>query len=172
MPPQRANVHRHTNAPIGTFRQVHIDPVGPLPTSRSCRYLLTVSPLGAQLSLFAASLPKPSRWHFDFIGPQYMMTLDSSPLMWTTIPVRRLCAFLSCRGLCKTATHPTAFLTTVECGTQKSPGNWVEMFPLGLLGIGLYRLLSSGNGLRECGAFCRGNLCPPPRLSLRKFHCQ
>ena len=45
---QRAKVHQHTTTPLGTFNtpdvrfdHVHIDLVGPLPTSHGCTYLLT-----------------------------------------------------------------------------------------------------------------------------------
>lgn len=45
---QRAKVHRHTKAPVSSFTPVdrlshlHIDLVGPLPTSNNCRYILTM----------------------------------------------------------------------------------------------------------------------------------
>ena len=45
---QRANVHRHTFAPLSQFQapsarfdHVHIDLVGPLPSSDGCNYILT-----------------------------------------------------------------------------------------------------------------------------------
>lgn len=47
-PCQRAKVQQHTNSPIASFKQtnrlehVHIDLVGPLPTSNGYRYLLTM----------------------------------------------------------------------------------------------------------------------------------
>ena len=67
---QRAKVHRHTTTPLGTFNtpdvrfdHVHIDLVGPLPTSQGCTYLhlLTDSLAGQKPSLYQTQLLP--QWH-------------------------------------------------------------------------------------------------------------
>jgi len=154
---QRAKVQRHTQAPIGTFdlpdarfSHVHIDLVGPLPTSRGCRYLLTCVD---RFSRWCGAFPIPEisaetviltfllHWVAVYGAPR-VVTTDRGQ-QFESASFKGLCEFLGCTRIRTTAYHPAAngmverFHRQLKAALRACdrPENWVENLPLVLLGI-------------------------------------
>ena len=109
---QRAKVHRHTVTPIGTFatpdarfRHVHIDIVGPLPSSNGFCYLLTC-------------IDRFTRW--PEAVPIYNITAETVAkafvekwiamfgVQFESNPFKQLSRLLGSRHIRTTAYHPSA----------------------------------------------------------------
>jgi hypothetical protein len=137
IPCQRAKVHKHTTAPIGTYQNpdarfdhIHIDIVGPLPYSKGKQYLLT-------------AIDRFTRWPEAFpltdISAQSCAKTLCENWIWrfgvpTRITTDRGTQFESALLSPKTirhATHPNHSLSPIK---QRNCGK-TETLPLVLLGI-------------------------------------
>ena len=156
---QRVKVTRHTNAPMMTFKPpdahfdvVHIDLVGPLPSSHGYLYLLTcvdrftrwpeAFPL---IEITAESVARAFvfGWIARFGVPSTIVTdrgrqFESN--LWT-----QLNCFFSIHRQYTTAYHPAANGTVERFHRQlksslkcfANPNLWIDALPLVLLGLGL-----------------------------------
>ena len=156
VPCQRNKIHRHTTAapaqfppPADRFRQVHIDLVGPLPTSDGYRYLLTAvdrfSRWPEAVPLRGITAPEVARalisgWISRFGVPAEIITDRGSQFesaLWA-----ELSAVLGCSRRRTTAYHPQSNGMVERLHRQlkaalraAAPTQWTDALPLVLLGI-------------------------------------
>uniref|UniRef100_A0A669CFS1 Gypsy retrotransposon integrase-like protein 1 n=1 Tax=Oreochromis niloticus TaxID=8128 RepID=A0A669CFS1_ORENI len=157
IPCQRAKIHRHTQAPLESFRvpgrrfdHVHVDLVGPLPQSQGFTHLLTVVdrttrwPEAVPLaSTTAAAVARAflSTWVSRF-GPPADITSDRGPQfvseLWSAmadglgVKVHRTTAYHpQANGMCE------RFHRSLKAAFRASltDGNWVDRLPWVLLGL-------------------------------------
>ena len=153
---QRSKVHRHTVSPIGSFSlphhrfaNVHIDLVGPLPSSRGFTYLLTCIdrftrwPEAIPLSdISAESVARAfvEQWIARF-GSPITVTTDRGAQFESSL-FTELTKILGCSRLRTTAYHPQANglverfhrqLKAALCAHDNT--TWTDSLPLVLLGI-------------------------------------
>ena len=153
---QRAKVQRHTITPLGTFANpdarfdhVHVDIVGPLPTSRGVTYLITcvdrftrwpeALPM-ADISADTVARTFVSGWVARF-GVPSTVTTDRGR-QFTSHLWRALTELLGCHHLRTTAYHPSAngmverFHRQLKASLKaKTPVHWTDSLPMTLLGI-------------------------------------
>ena len=154
---QRAKVHRHTVTPLATFNtpdarfdHVHIDLVGPLPTSQGCTYLLTCVD---RFTRWPEAIPIPDStadtaaqafvngWVSRFGVPSTITTDRGQQFesnLWT-----QLMRLLGSNRIRTTAYHPIAnglverfhwhLKGALKC--LSDPTHWTKAIPLILLGI-------------------------------------
>ena len=154
---QRAKVHRHTVTPLATFNtpdarfdHVHIDLVGPLPTSQGCTYLLTCVdrftrwPEAIPISDSTADTAAQAfinGWVSRFGVPSTITTDRGQQFesnLWT-----QLMHLLGSNRIRTTAYHPIAnglverfhrhLKGSLKC--LPDPTHWTKAIPLILLGI-------------------------------------
>ena len=154
---QRAKVHRHTRAPLGTFttpdarfNHVHIDLVGPLPPSNGCVYLLTCID---RFTRWPEAIPIPDATA-DTVARAFIQTWISRFGVPATLTSDRGGQFQSClwqklsellgvKHLRTTSYHPIAnglverFHRQLKASLKASPlpDRWADMLHLALLGI-------------------------------------
>ena len=152
---QRAKIHRHTKAPLGTFdtptarfQHVHVDLVGPLPPSKGFIYLLTCVD---RFSRWPEAIPLPNcssettakafleRW-VALYGCPVTVTTDRGAHFEGAF--QALLDTLGCRHARTTAYHPAAnglverFHRQLKAALRAQSGaDWHEALPLVLLGI-------------------------------------
>lgn len=155
---QRSKIHRHTRAPVGTFREpdarfahVHLDIVGPLPPARGFSYLLTCVD---RFSRWPTAVPLPdvtaetvvrafaNHWVSIFGSPS-VITTDRGQQFESTL-FSNFLAFIGCTRQRTTAYHPSANgmverfhrqLKASLMATTSSLSAWVDRLPFVLLGI-------------------------------------
>ena len=154
---QRAKVHRHTTTPLGTFNtpdvrfdHVHIDLVGPLPTSQGCTYLLTSVD---RFTRWPEAIPIPDStaatvaqafingWVSRF-GVPSTITTDRGQQFESTL-WKHLMQLLGTHRIRTTAYHPSAnglaerFHRQLKGAIKCLPdtNQWAKALPLILLGI-------------------------------------
>ena len=154
---QRAKIHRHNVAPLGTFAtpdarfdHVHIDLVGPLPPSNGFTYLLTVIdrftrwPEAICISDISAETVAKAfvcRWVSMFGAPS-TITTDRGPQFQSAL-FRSLSTLLGSTQIRTTAYHPAAnglverFHRHLKSALKahNDPSKWTELIPIVLLGI-------------------------------------
>lgn len=154
---QRNKVHRHTVTnpglfpnPHARFSHVHIDLVGPLPSSNNFSYLLTAIdrftrwPIAVPISdITSESVARTfiQHWVANF-GTPAIITTDRGPQFQSSL-FRDLTKFLGCQHIRTTAYHPSAngmverFHRQLKAAlaSQPDPTKWSENLPLVLLGI-------------------------------------
>ena len=154
---QGAKVHRHTTTPLGTFNtqdvrfdHVHIDLVGPLPTSQGCTYLLTSVD---RFTRWPEAIPIPDStaatvaqafingWVSRF-GVPSTITTDRGQQFESTL-WKHLMQLLGTHRIRTTAYHPSAnglverFHRQLKGAIKCLPdtNQWTKALPLILLGI-------------------------------------
>ncbi|BHF83240.1 hypothetical protein SprV_0802638200 [Sparganum proliferum] len=154
---QKAKVGRHNKAPIGTFlapdarfAHVHIDLVGPFPTSRGCNYLLTAIDRFTRW-LIATPIPNITadsvahafleHWIAYYVIPS-TITTDGNQ-QFESRPFNNLTDLLGCSRIRTTAYHPSSnglverFHRQLKASLRAhdNPSHWSEHLPLVMLGI-------------------------------------
>lgn len=157
IPCQRSKVHRHTKSPFASlplpdsrFKHVHIDLVGPLPSSQGNTYLLTcidrysrwpeAAPI-ADISAATVAWTFLAVWVARF-GVPAIVTTDRGGQFESAL-FRELNSFLGCQRIRTTAYHPQAnglverFHRTLKQSLRALPfpQHWCLFLPLVLLGI-------------------------------------
>eukprot|EP00731_Ephydatia_muelleri_P007558 Em0003g1806a len=154
---QQVKVQRHTVTPVGTFTtpdarfaHVHVDIVGPLPSSQGYRYLLTavnrftcwpeVVPL-VDITAVSTARALVSGWIARFGVPAFITTDRGS--QFESSLVKELSHILGCERKRTTAYHPCAnglverFHRQLKASLKacRNPSGWVDALPLVLLGL-------------------------------------
>ena len=152
---QRAKVHRHTRAPLTPFptpdvrfNTIHIDLVGPLPTSQRYSYLLTCVhrftrwPEAFPLQSITAEVVARafiSGWVSRFGAPSMIITdrgRQFESALW-----RQLMSFLGSKRVRTTSFHPQAngmverFHRQLKTALKSHPTSWMDSLPLVMLGV-------------------------------------
>lgn len=154
---QSCKVHRHTKSPMGTFSEpdsrfshIHLDLVGPLPTSQGYQYLLTIVdrfsrwPTAIPIrDISAVTMAKTilREWIAVFGTPK-VVTTDRGPQFQSCL-FREFTELLGAKHIRTTAYHPCAnglverFHRTLKTSlsTKSNNGNWVDELPLVLLSL-------------------------------------
>ncbi|BHF57856.1 hypothetical protein SprV_0100080200 [Sparganum proliferum] len=154
---QKAKVGRHNKAPIGTFlapdarfAHVHIDLVGPFPTSRCCNYLLTAIdrftrwPTATPIpNITADSVAHAFLEHWiSHYGIPSTITTDRGQQFESRL-FSNLTDLLGCSRIRTTAYHPSSnglverFHRQLKASLRAhdNPCHWSEHLPLVMLGI-------------------------------------
>ncbi|BHF82041.1 hypothetical protein SprV_0802517700 [Sparganum proliferum] len=154
---QKAKVGRHNKAPIGTFlapdarfAHVHIDLVGPFPTSRGCNYLLiaidrfTRWPIATSIpNITADSVAHAFLEHWiSHYGIPSTITTDRGQQFESRL-FNNLTDLLGCSRIRTTAYHPSSnglverFHRQLKASLRAhdNPSHWSEHLPLVMLGI-------------------------------------
>nr|VZI39845.1 unnamed protein product [Spirometra erinaceieuropaei] len=154
---QKAKVGRHNKAPIGTFlapdarfSHVHIDLVGPFPTSRGCNYLLTAIdrftrwPIATPIpNITADSVAHAFLEHWiSNYGVPSTITTDRGQQFESRL-FNSLTNLLGCSRIRTTAYHPSSnglverFHRQLKASLRAhdNPSHWSEHLPLVMLGI-------------------------------------
>nr|VZH97631.1 unnamed protein product [Spirometra erinaceieuropaei] len=154
---QKAKVGRHNKAPIGTFlapdarfSHVHIDLVGPFPTSRGCNYLLTAIdrftrwPIATPIpNITADSVAHAFLEHWiSHYGVPSTITTDRGQQFESRL-FNSLTNLLGCSRIRTTAYHPSSnglverFHRQLKASLRAhdNPSHWSEHLPLVMLGI-------------------------------------
>ncbi|BHF66092.1 hypothetical protein SprV_0200910600 [Sparganum proliferum] len=154
---QKAKVGRHNKAPIGTFlapdarfAHVHIDLVGPFPTSRGCNYLLTAIdrftrwPIATPIpNITADSVAHAFLEHWiSHYGIPSTITTDRGQQFESRL-FNNLTDLLGCSRIRTTAYHPSSnglverFHRQLKASLRShdNPSHWSEHLPLVMLGI-------------------------------------
>ncbi|BHF58122.1 hypothetical protein SprV_0100107100 [Sparganum proliferum] len=154
---QKAKVGRHNKAPIGTFlapdarfAHVHIDLVGPFPTSRGCNYLLiaidrfTRWPIATPIpNITADSVAHAFFEHWiSHYGIPSTITTDRGQQFESRL-FNNLTDLLGCSRIRTTAYHPSSnglverFHRQLKASLRAhdNPSHWSEHLPLVMLGI-------------------------------------
>ncbi|BHF66791.1 hypothetical protein SprV_0200981300 [Sparganum proliferum] len=154
---QKAKVGRHNKAPIGTFlapdarfAHVHIDLVGPFPTSRGCNYLLTAIdrftrwPIATPIpNITADSVAHAFLEHWiSHYGIPSTITTDRGQQFESRL-FNNLTDLLGCSRIRTTAYHPSSnglverFHRQLKASLRAhdNPSHWSEHLPLVMLGI-------------------------------------
>ncbi|BHF84348.1 hypothetical protein SprV_0902749900 [Sparganum proliferum] len=154
---QKAKVGRHNKVPIGTFlapdarfAHVHIDLVGPFPTSRGCNYLLTAIdrfthwPIATPIpNITADSVTHAFLEHWiSHYGIPSTITTDRGQQFESRL-FNNLTDLLGCSRIRTTAYHPSSnglverFHRQLKASlrAQDNPSHWSEHLPLVMLGI-------------------------------------
>ena len=154
---QKSKVQRHTVSPLGTFTtpdawfdHVHIDIVGPLPSSNGFHYLVTYVD---QFTRWPEAIPIPdilaetvarafvSRWIANFGLPSTVTTDRGSQFKSSLF--KHLTTLLGVKHIHTTAYHPCAngmverFHRQLKASIKSypNPSAWTEILPLVLLSI-------------------------------------
>ena len=154
---QRTKTGRHTAAPLGTFplpdarfQHIHVDLVGPLPTSAGFRYLLTCVdrfsrwPIAVPIADMQASTVVQAfidQWIASF-GVPATLTTDRGAQFESRL-FSEFCRRFGIRRLHTTAYHPAANGTVERfhrqlksaLRSQQNPADWSANLALVLLGI-------------------------------------
>ncbi|BHF66873.1 hypothetical protein SprV_0200989600 [Sparganum proliferum] len=154
---QKAKVGRHNKAPIGTFlapdarfAHVHIDLVGPFPTSRGCNYLLTAIdrftrwPIATPIPNITADSVAHAfleHWISHYVIPS-TITTDRGQQFESKL-FNNLTDLLGCSRKRTTAYHPSSnglverFHRQLKASLRAhdNPSHWSEHLPLVMLGI-------------------------------------
>nr|VZI36614.1 unnamed protein product [Spirometra erinaceieuropaei] len=154
---QKAKVGRHNKAPIGTFlapdarfSHVHIDLVGPFPTSRGSNYLLTATdrftrwPIATPIpNITADSVVHAFMEHWiSHYGVPSTITTDRGQQFESRL-FNSLTNLLGCSRIRTTAYHPSSnglverFHRQLKASLRAhdNPSHWSEHLPLVMLGI-------------------------------------
>ncbi|BHF81454.1 hypothetical protein SprV_0702458400 [Sparganum proliferum] len=154
---QKAKVGRHNKAPIGTFlapdarfAHVHINLVGPFPTSRGCNYLLTAIdrftrwPIATPIpNITADSVAHAFLEHWiSQYGIPSTITTDRGQQFESRL-FNNLTDLLGCSRIRTTAYHPSSnglverFHRQLKASLRAhdNPSHWSEHLPLVMLGI-------------------------------------
>nr|VZH99102.1 unnamed protein product [Spirometra erinaceieuropaei] len=154
---QKAKVGRHKKTPIGTFlasearfSHVHIDLVGPFPTSRGCNYLLTAIdrftrwPIATPIpNITADSVANAFLEHWiSHYGVPSTITTDRGQQFESRL-FNSLSNLLGCSHIRTTAYHPSSnglverFHRKLKAllRAHDNPSHWSEHLPLVMLGI-------------------------------------
>ncbi|BHF85126.1 hypothetical protein SprV_1002828500 [Sparganum proliferum] len=154
---QKAKVGRHNKVPIGTFlapdarfAHVHIDLVGPFPTSRGCNYLLTAIdrftrwPIATPIpNITADSVAHAFLEHWiSHYGIPSTITTDRGQQFESRL-FNNLTDLLGCSRIRTTAYHPSSnglverFHRQLKASLRAhdNPSHWSEHLPLVMLGI-------------------------------------
>ncbi|BHF61753.1 hypothetical protein SprV_0100472900 [Sparganum proliferum] len=154
---QKVKVGRHNKAPIGTFlapdarfAHVHIDLVGPFPTSRGCNYLLTAIdrftrwPIATPIpNITADSVAHAFLEHWiSHYGIPSTITTDRGQQFESRL-FNNLTDLLGCSRIRTTAYHPSSnglverFHQQLKASLRAhdNPSHWSEHLPLVMLGI-------------------------------------
>ncbi|XP_032689768.1 uncharacterized protein LOC116853023 [Odontomachus brunneus] len=156
IPCQQNKVHRHVQSPVGTFttptqrfEHIHIDIVGPLPSSRDYRYCLTIVD---RFTRWPEAIPMPdiaaetiarylfTGWIARF-GTPVRVTTDQGRQFEAEL-FRQLTRLTGTQHWRTTAYHPAAngmverfhrqLKTAIRCHQTES---WVDTLPVVLMGI-------------------------------------
>ncbi|BHF63018.1 hypothetical protein SprV_0200600700 [Sparganum proliferum] len=154
---QKAKVGRHNKAPIGTFlapdarfAHVHIDLVGPFPTSRGCNYLLTAIdrftrwPIATPIpNITADSVAHAFLEHWiSHYGIPSTITTDRGQQFESRL-FNNLTDLLGCSRIRTTAYHPSSnglverfhWQLKASLRAHDNSSHWSEHLPLVMLGI-------------------------------------
>ncbi|KFD65720.1 LOW QUALITY PROTEIN: hypothetical protein M514_22059, partial [Trichuris suis] len=174
---RRCKIHSHTVTPLShflkpdaRFNKVHLDIVGPLPTSNGCKYILS------QIQRWVEALPITDT-SATTVTITFVRHWVSQYGVMSTVTIYRGTQFesdlwqhlmhtLGCQRICTTAYHPIAngiverFHRQLKVAIKVSqcPTNWTEMLPLYTLnrkGRRTAAELVFGTSLRIPGEFCQ-----------------
>ena len=140
---QRAKVHQHTTAPLGTFStpdirfdHIHIDLVGPLPPSKGCVYILTCLDRFTRWPEAVPIVDSTAETVAQAFLGTWICQFESN--LWSS-----LMKLLGTKHIHTTSYHPISnglverFHRQMKSAlkAQQHPEHWVDALPIVLLGI-------------------------------------